>query len=116
MPALMGAVEGGADAQEEKRVHEGDDRVGERMWRGPPEAQGPGVPSEGRPEPGATWGMGVTQGNSMHQALPIMRVCVSECESACACTWHCECVCLCAGIITTWPASCGSRLWPLRPV
>lgn len=53
IPTLMGAVEGGADGQE-KWVHKGDDRVGERMWRGPPEAQGPGVPSKGRPEPEAT--------------------------------------------------------------
>ena len=49
MPAVMGAVEGGADGQEGKQVHKGDDRGGERMWRGPPEAQRPGVPSEGRP-------------------------------------------------------------------
>lgn len=59
-------------------MHEGDDRVGEMMWRGPPEAQGPGVPSEGRPEPGATWGMGVPQGNSMYQTLPIMGVFVCQ--------------------------------------
>lgn len=35
---------------------------------------------------------------------------VSECVSVSVCIWRCECMCLHAGVITTWPASCRSRL------
>ena len=72
MPALMGAVEGGADGQEGKRVHEGDDRGGERMWRGPLRLRVQGCHLRGGLSSRATWGVGVSQGNSTHRTLPIM--------------------------------------------
>lgn len=74
---------------------------------GPPEAQGPGVPSEGRPVLSGYLGGGRFSGKQ-HAPDPAHHV--SECVSASVCIWHCECMCLRAGVITMWPASCGSRL------